>query len=142
MSDIAQLTTQQRTFAKRYFEIGNAAQAYRDTHPDFTGPDDDAANQGYLFKQRIIAKIGFGDFLEFAGLTDAMLSGKLKELVGSQDERVGLGATKLGMQLRGRLVERSEVELSGKRSFSDVLKDDADRAAKETKEESQEDKDA
>lgn len=131
MPSIVDLTDHQRVFAKRYFEIGNCAQAYRDTHPDFDGDDGYAAKLGFELKARIIAKIGYGEFLEFAGLTDSMLTNKLKELVGSTDERVGLGATKLGMQLRGRLIEKSEVELSGKKSFTDILKEQEEQAAKE-----------
>lgn len=131
MPSINDLTDHQRVFAKRYFEIGNCAQAYRDTHPDFTGDEAIAANLGYQLKARIIAKVGYGEFLEFAGLTDAMLTNKLKDLVDSNDERVGLGATKLGMQLRGRLVEKSEVELSGKKPFTDILREQEEQAAKE-----------
>jgi hypothetical protein len=137
MSKINDLTLQQRMFCTALFgkAKGNAAEAYRQTHKDFTGEDSEAADQGYRLKQRIINRIGYGEFIAFAGLTDERLGNKLNELMDSDDERVGVSAVKLGFQIRQKLVERSEVELSGKRSFSDVLKDDADRAAKETKEE-------
>jgi hypothetical protein len=122
-SGLQNLNTKERTFCKLYFELGNASESYRRTHPKFKGDVQAAGWLGYRFKEMIITKIGYAAFLEFGGISDAAIANAHKESLESTDPRVRMTAVRVGYQARDRLTEKQDVRITGDRPFwTDALR--------------------
>lgn len=122
---IAGLTLTERAFIKAYFKTMSNTSAYMATHENCTRKT--AGLRGFRMKEAIVARIGYTAFLEIGGISDAKLIKTHEELLNSEDEHVRIRAVKIGYQVKQRLIERHDVNISeGKECFTDALRRDVD----------------
>lgn len=106
----AKLTPKERLFCKLLSEGRSGVDAYIATHENVSESRSDATLHAYRFKQNIIRKLGYEGFLDLLGVSDEAITRAHTQALQSLDERVKLSATKLGYQIRGRLIEQQRVD--------------------------------
>lgn len=102
------LKPKERAFLLRWIHGASLVDSYCATHENCE------RNKAYVrasrLKDLIIERIGYNNFLELAGISDAAIAQAHVECLQSADEGIKIRSVKLGYQIRGRYVERTATE--------------------------------